>query len=249
MNGTPMTRFPVRRFSGPTAAAALFLLLTTGCVEYTAHVKVEPDDVVRVVEKVRILPEFRDSLRVQPDLAWASLKAITDSRGGTVTKDRSDSLAGAEASYRLDDWPEFGQKGPAFKGIDEVERRTSPAIVQSEVKDQYFYKDTTLEYTINLKEPTGATVDSAMAPMLEHARGQFELEVPGTILETNAPRRQGNTSIWPLSYGESLEAKVIYRRYEWTAMVSTALVAIFLAYLAFQGIRRLAKRRRVPQPA
>jgi hypothetical protein len=205
-------------------------------------VVVEPSGKVRVEEKVNLLPGVSDSLHLDPKLAWTAFEASVQGRQGTFVKDKPDSLQGGTGEYGLDDWAELGQRGQAFKGIDEVERRMRPANVTSEVKDQYFYKDITLGYKIELTEPTGASVDSMQLEMAKNAEGEFVVDVPGTILSTNAPKRTGNTLSWPLKYGETLEVQVSYRQMVWVATVSTVLVGLYLLYLIFAGLRALAAR-------
>jgi hypothetical protein len=86
-------------------------------------------------------------------------------------------------------------------------------------------------------------VDSVALPYAQKATGELEIEVPGTILKTNAPKRQGNTLTYPLAYGEKLDVQVTYREWQWVSMVSVVLVAIFLGYLAFSGIKALTKKK------
>ena len=168
------------------------MLLASGCVTYRAHVQVTPDGKLEVTERAEAMPGTMDSLHVDPRLAWTAFEATVGSRAGSFEKDRPDSLKGATGRYELDSWNELGQRGQAFKGIDEGERRLNPAQAGLEVKDQYFYKDTTLGYRLELTEPANATVDSLALPYAQKATGVFEVEVPGTILKTNAPKRQGN---------------------------------------------------------
>lgn len=247
MNGMSMTR-TLARAGRSLAVLPLVLLvaLASGCVTYRAHLKVLPDGEVEITERATLQPGIAESLKTDPKLAWTAFEATTQSRGGQFQKDPA--LQWAEGRYHLDDWAEFGQRGQAFKGVDEIERRTRPANVQSEVKDQYFYRDTHLGYKAELAEPTGATIDSTIAPLLPAATGELVIEVPGQILTTNATQKSGNTITYPLKYGETVEVDVTYRQYEWVAMVSVVLVGIFLGYLLFQGIKALRARRK-PRPA
>ena len=217
-------------------------LVASGCVKYNAHIEVTPDGKVEVTERVQAMPGTMDSLHVDPRLAWTAFEATVGSRAGQFTKDRPDSLAGATGKYELDSWNELGQRGQAFKGIDEGERRLNPAQAGSEVKDQYFYKDTTLGYRLELSEPENATVDSLALPYAQQATGDLEIHVPGTILKTNAPKRQGNLLSWPLAYGQKVDVQVSYREWQWVSMVSVVLVAIFLGYLAISGIKHLTRK-------
>ena len=219
------------------------MLLASGCVTYRAHVQVDPDGKIEVTERAEAMPGTMDSLHVDPRLAWTAFEATVGSRAGHFEKDRPDSLKGATGRYELDSWNELGQRGQAFKGIDEGERRLNPAQAGSEVKDQYFYKDTTLGYRLEMSEPANATVDSLALPYAQKATGTLEVEVPGTILSTNAPKRQGNLLTYPLAYGETIDVKVTYREWQWVSMVSVVLVAIFLGYLAFSGIKALTKKK------
>ena len=231
------------------AALAGTTLLASGCVNYHVHIQVTPEGKVEMTERAEAQPGVMDSLHVDPRLAWTAFEATVGSRAGKFEKDRPDSLKGATGRYELDGWAELGQRGQAFKSIDEGEKRTKPANVQTEVKDQYFYTDTSLGYKVELSAPETGTVDSLALPYAEKATGQLELEVPGTILETNAPKRQGNMLTWPLQYGETLDVKVKYREWQWVSMVSVLLVAIFLGYLLFAGIRTLARKGKQPKAA
>jgi hypothetical protein len=224
------------------AALSCASLLATGCVNYRIHLQVTPDGKVEVTERAEAEPGIMDTLKVDPRLAWTAFEATVGSRGGKFTKDRPDSMKAAGGTYELDSWNELGQRGQAFKGIDEGERRVNPAQAASAVKDQYFYKDTTLNYKLTLKEPEGATVDSLAMPYAEKATGTLELEVPGTILKDNAPKKSGNLMTWPLAYGQTLDIHVEYREWQWVSIVSVVLVAIFLGYLAFSGIKALSKK-------
>jgi len=217
-------------------------LVASGCVKYRAHIEVTPDGKVEMRERAEAMPGTMDSLHVDPRLAWTAFEATVGSRAGTFKKDRPDSLAGATGKYELDSWNELGQRGQAFKGIDEGERRLNPAQAGSEVKDQYFYKDTSLAYKLELTEPSGVTVDSAAVGFLQAATGTFILDVPGTILKTNAKQRSGNTLTYPLAYGQSVDVDVTYRQWEWVAMVSVVLVFGFLAYLAMVGFKKFAQK-------
>ena len=217
-------------------------LVASGCVKYRAHIEVTPDGKVEMTERAEATPGIMDTLHVDPRLAWTAFEATVGSRAGTFKKDRPDSLAGATGTYELDSWNELGQRGQAFKGIDEGERRLNPAQAGSEVKDQYFYKDTSLGYRLEMAEPENATVDSLALPYAQRATGELELLVPGTILKTNAPKRQGNLLTWPLAYGEKLDVQVSYREWQWVSMVSVVLVAIFLGYLALSGIKHLTRK-------
>jgi hypothetical protein len=217
-------------------------LLASGCVTYRAHIRVTPDGKVDVFERAEALPGVMDSLHVDPRLAWTAFEATVEARGGKFTKDRPDTLKAAQGSYTLDSWNEFGQRGPAFKGIDEIERRMRAPNASSAEKDQYFFKDTELSYKVELTPPEGATVDSLALPWGEKATGVLEVEVPGSILSTNAPKRAGNVLSWPLAYGETLDVKVSYREWQWVSMVSVVLVVIFLGYLAIAGIKEFGQK-------
>jgi hypothetical protein len=247
MNGMSMkpTR-PSFRHLALVAGVGFFLFAATGCVSYRTHVKVEPNGELHIVERVEIQPGVVDSMGLDPKLAWTAFESTTLSRGGTFAKDRPDSLKGATAEYPLDNWTELGQRGQAFKGIDEIERRTRPANVQSELKDQYFWTVTTLKYELEISEPSGAQVDSAWAPWLTQATGTLEVEVPGTIEATNAPTRSGNLLSYPLAYGQTVEVEVTYRQMQWVAVVSVILVAIFLGYLALAGLKAMQARKKPP---
>jgi hypothetical protein len=224
---------------------AVAVLLLSGCVTYRAHVTVEPGSGLEIRERAELLPGVAESLKVVPRLSWSAFQATVIGRGGRFTKDAADSIRAAEGTYPLDDWAEFGTRGQAFKGIDEIERRTRPANAQSEVKDQYFYRDTELSYKLELSEPSGVDIDSTALPFLEQASGVFEVEVPGTILATNSTTRNGNTVSWPLAYGQTVDATVKYRTYEWVAMVSVVLVAIFLIYVIKELFGALRRRKQV----
>ena len=217
-------------------------LLASGCVTYRAHVQVTPDGKLEMTERAEAMPGTMDSLHVDPRLAWTAFEATVGSRAGRFEKDRPDSLKGATGHYELDSWNELGQRGQAFKGIDEGEKRLNPAQAGQEIKDQYFYRDTMLGYRLELTEPSNATVDSLALPYAQKATGELEIEVPGTILKTNAPKRQGNLLTWPLAYGEKLDVQVSYREWQWVSMVSVVLVAIFLGYLALSGIKHLTRK-------
>ena len=225
------------------------VLATTGCVTYRAHVTVAPHGELHVVERAEMLPGVADSMRLDPKLVWTAFEATTQSRGGTFAKDRPDSLKGATSTYPLDEWAELGMRGQAFKGVDEIERRTRPANVQSEVKDQYFFTQTTLNYKLEMTEPSGATVDSAWLAWMPQAKGELVLTVPGQILSTNAPTKSGNTLTWPLAYGQEVEAEVTYQQIQWVAIVSVILVAIFLVYLLISGLRAMGAKKKAKKPA
>lgn len=227
-----------------TLVLAGSLLLASGCVTYRAHVRVTPDGKLEMTERAEAMPGTMDSLRVDPRLAWTAFEATVESRAGHFEKDRPDSLKGATGRYELDSWGELGQRGQAFKGIDEGERRLNPAQAGNEVKDQYFYRDTSLGYRLELTEPEGATVDSIALPYAQKATGVLEIEVPGTILKTNAPKQQGNLLTYPLAYGQKVDVQVTYREWQWVSMVSVVLVAIFLGYLLFSGIKALANKKK-----
>jgi hypothetical protein len=251
MNGMSLqTSRPSIRRLALLSGVASFVLAATGCVGYRAHVRVAPAGEIHVEERAEMLPGVADSMRLDPKLAWTAFEAATLSRGGRFTKDRPDSLKAATGEYPLDTWSELGQRGPAFKGIDEIERRTRPANVQFEVKDQYFFTITTLGYNHEMSEPSGAQVDSVWAPWIQQASGEVTLEVPGEVLTTNAPQRSGNRMTWPIRYGETLEMEVSYKQMQWVAIVSVVLVGIFLLYLAFAGIQALQARgrKRSPEP-
>ena len=102
-------------------------LLASGCVKYKAHIEVTPDGKLEITERAEAMPGTMDSLHVDPRLAWTAFEATVGSRAGHFTKDRPDSLAGATGKYELDSWNELGQRGQAFKGIDEGEKRLNPA--------------------------------------------------------------------------------------------------------------------------
>ena len=48
--------------------------------------------------------------------------------------------------------------------------------------------------------------------------------------------------MWPLAYGDKVDVQVSYREWQWVSMVSVVLVAIFLGYLAFSGIKHLSRK-------
>jgi hypothetical protein len=100
-----------------------------------------------------------------------------------------------------------------------------------------------------LSEPANSAVDSAWAPWVSQATGTLEVEVPGTIEKTNAPTRNGNVLSYPLAYGQTVEVEVSYKQMQWVAVVSVILVAIFLLYLAFAGLRAMQGRKKPPAPA
>jgi len=247
MNRKSELRLTVRR---PFAAlvGGILVLAATGCVSYRAHVTVDPNGKLEVEERAELMPGVADSVHLEPKLAWTAFEATTQARGGTFKKDSPDSLAGATANYPMDEWAELGARGQAFKGFDEVERRTRPANVQSELKDQYFFTETTLNYKLELTEPSGATVDSVMLAMMPLAKGEFLLTVPGQILKSNAPTKSGNTLTWPLAYGTEIEAEVTYRQVQWVAIVSVVLVAIFLLSLLIGGLRAMGKKNKKAAP-
>jgi hypothetical protein len=239
-----LTRRPTRSLHlVPALVVGTVALLLTGCVSYRAHVRVEPDGHLEIRERAELLPGVRDSLHIDPKLSWTAFQAAVVTRGGRFTKDAADSLRAAEGTYPLDDWSEFGQRGQAFKGIDEVERRTRPANAQIEVKDQYFYRDTQLSYKVELSEPSGVDADSVALPFLQAATGTLEIEVPGTVLSSNAKDPKARVLTWDLRYGESVDASVTYRTYEWVAMVSVILVAIFLLYVLKEVLGALRRRK------
>ena len=145
MNGMSMQpTCPSLRRLALLAGVGFFLFAATGCVSYRAHINVAPNGELHVVERAEIMAGVVDSMGLEPKLAWTAFEATTQSRGGSFTKDRPDSLKGATAEYPMDNWAELGQRGQAFKGIDEIERRTRPANVQSEITDQYFWTVTKL---------------------------------------------------------------------------------------------------------
>lgn len=248
MNRKSELRLTVRR---PFAAllGGILILAATGCVSYRAHITVDPNGKLEVEERAELMPGVADSVHLDPKLAWTAFEATTQARGGTFAKDRPDSLTGATSKYPMDEWSELGARGQAFKGFDEIERRTRPANVQSELKDQYFFTETTLNYKLELTEPSGATVDSTMLAMMPMAKGELLLTVPGQILKTNAPTKNGNTLSWPLAYGQEIEAEVTYRQVQWVAIVSVILVGIFLLYLLFEGLRGMAAKKKAAPPA
>jgi hypothetical protein len=249
MNGTSVNR--TRQTFRPLALlgiVGLLLTIASGCVSYRAHITVMPNGELHVDERADILPGVVDSMGLDPKLAWTAFEATTQARGGKFTKDRPDSLTGASATYPLDNWAELGQRGQAFKGIDEIERRTRPANLQSEVQDQYFWTVTTLSYELEMSEPSSAQVDSIWLPWLSQARGELVLEVPGTIVETNATNREGNTLTYPLAYGETVEVMVSFKQMQWVAVVSVILVAIFLIYLLLAGLKGMKARGKKQPP-
>lgn len=249
MNGKFLksSRPSVRRLA-VLCGVAFFVAAATGCVRYNAHVTVGPNGEVHIRERAEMTPGVADSMRLDPKLAWTAFESATFARGGRFSKDRPDSLAGATAEYPLDTWSELGQRGQAFKGIDEIERRTRPSNVQYEVKDQYFFTITTLGYSLELTEPQGAAVDSLWAPWVQQAAGEVTFEVPGQILETNATRRAGNRLTYPLAYGQTLEVEVSYKQMQWVAIDSVVLVGIFLLYLLFAGLKAMRARGRKSAP-
>ena len=244
MNGMSMSRLPARAGLVPVLFAFGFAaLLASGCVTYRAHIEITPDGKVEMTEHAEAMPGIMDSLHVEPHLAWTAFEGTVDGRAGTFEKDQPDTMKGATGKYELDSWAELGQRGQAFKSIDEGERRLHPANAQSEVKDQYFYKDTKLSYKQELLEPEGATVDSTALPYAQQATGTVELVVPGTILNTNAPQRSGNKMTWPIAYGQTIDMQVSYREWEWVSMVSVVLVALFLGSLVIAGLKRLGGKK------
>ena len=48
---------------------------------------------------------------------------------------------------------------------------------------------------------------------------------------------------WDLKYGQSVDASVTYRTYEWVAMVSVVLVAVFLIYVIKELFGALRRRK------
>lgn len=250
MNGmSPQTSRPSFRRLALLSGVACFVLAATGCVHYRAHINVLPNGEIHVQERAEMLPGVADSMRIDPAYAWTAFEAATQARGGRFAKERPDSLKAASADYPLDEWTELGQRGVAFKGIDQVERRTSPANVGYEVEDQYFFTVTTLGYRHDMTEPGGSQVDSVWVPWIEQAQGEVTVEVPGEIVETNAPQRAGNRLTYPFRYGETLDIQVSYKQIQWVAIVSVVLVAIFLLYLAFAGVKAMQARGRKPPAA
>jgi hypothetical protein len=252
MNGMSLksSRPSVRRLA-VLCGVAFFVVAATGCVRYNAHVTVGPNGELHVRERADLMPGVVDSMRLEPKLVWSAFEAATLARGGRFTKDRPDSLKGATAEYPLDAWSELGQRGQAFKGIDEIERRTKPANAAYEVKDQYFFTITKLGYSLEMNEPTGAAVDSIWAPWVAQATGEVTFEVPGQILSTNATKRSGNQITYPLAYGQTLDVEVEYKQMQWVAVVSVVLVGIFLLYLLFAGLKAMGakkKNRQAPAP-
>ena len=249
MNGKSIasSRPSLRRLAA-LCGVAFFVIAATGCVRYNAHIKVAPNGAVHVRERAELMPGVVDSLKLDPKLAWTAFEAAVQSRGGRFAKDRPDSLTGSTGEYELDSWSELGQRGQAFKGIDEIERRTRPANAQLEVKDQYFFTITTLSYELELSEPSGTQIDSVLAPYVQQATGEVTIEVPGEIMKTNAPKRAGNQLTYPLAYGQTVEIEVQYSQMQWVAVVSVVLVAIFLLYLVFAGIKARASRGRKTAP-
>ena len=73
--------------------------------------------------------------------------------------------------------------------------------------------------------------------------------MPGTILEHNAPKKQGNVLTYPLAYGQTVDIKVVYREWQWVSMVSTVLVAIFLGSLSLSAMKNFGKKKKGQQPA
>jgi hypothetical protein len=247
MNGmSPQTSRPSFRRLALLSGVACFVLAATGCVHYKAHVRVSPAGELHVQERAEMLPGVADSMRLEPKLVWTAFEAATLARGGQFSKERPDSLKAATSDYPLDTWSELGQRGPTFKGIDEIERRTRPANVQFEVEDQYFYTVTTLGYNHEMSEPSGSAVDSVWAPWVQQAQGEVTIEVPGEIITTNATQRAGNRLTYPFRYGETLDIEVSYKQMQWVAIVSVVLVGIFLLYLIYAGIRAMAKGKKPP---
>ena len=240
----PSVRRPLAALLG-----GFLVLAATGCVSYRVHVNVLPTGELHIEERAEMLPGVADSMHLEPKLVWTAFEATTQARGGTFAKDRPDSLKGATSTYPLDEWHELGIRGQAFKGLDEIERRTRPANVQSELEDQYFFTRTTLAYNLEMTEPSGATVDSSWLAWMPQAQGEFVLTVPGTILKTNAPTKNGNTLTWPLAYGQEIAAEVSYQQVQWVAIVSVILVAIFLGYLLFSGLRAMGAKKKAAKPA
>ena len=250
MNGkSQQTSRPSFRRLAALVGVAFFVVAATGCVRYNAHVTVGPNGEVHVRERADLMPGVADSMKLDPKLAWTAFEAAVQARGGRFAKDRPDSMKGAGGDYPLDSWSELGQRGQAFKGIDEIERRTRPASVSYEVKDQYFYTITDLGYELELSEPAGAQVDSVWAPWIQQATGEVTFEVPGEIIKTNAPKRAGNLLTYPLAYGQTVEVEVSYKQMQWVAVVSVVLVAIFLLYLVFAGIRARTSKGKAPKAA
>jgi hypothetical protein len=246
MNGKSLNRFPVRPLRALALAVLGFSTLAAGCVTYRAHVRVTPDGGLDVTEQADLMPGAAESLHVERRLAWTAFQAATESRGGKFTRTPADTNVIATTvvgHYPLDDWTEFGQRGQAFKGIDEIEHRTVPPAAAINVTDQYFYRDTKLNYHIELKEPSTATIDSLAVPWVNKATGKFEIEVPGQILSSSKDgTKSGNTVTYDLAYGKTVDVEVIYRQFEWVPVVSVILVAIFLGYLARAGLIALRAR-------
>ena len=243
MNGkSQLTSRPSFRRLALFSGVAFFVVALTGCVHYTAHLTLAPSGELHVRERAEMMPGVVDSMRLDPKLVWTAFESAVQARGGRFTKDRPDSLAGATGEYEMDGWAELGQRGQAFKGIDEIERRTKPANAQFEIEDQYFYTVTKLGYTLELTEPANAQVDSVWAPWVAQANGEVTIEVPGEILKTNAPKRAGNQITYPLAYGQNVDIQVEYKQMQWVAMVSCVLVGIFLLYLLFAGIKAMRAR-------
>ena len=244
MNGKSLSlRHPSSLRSLLLLALSGSMLLASGCVTYRAHIQVTPDGKVEMTEHAEAAPGMLDTLHVDPRLAWTAFGATVGSRAGRFVKDQPDTLKGATGTYELDSWNELGQRGQAFKSIDEGEKRLRPAQAGSQVKDQYFYKDTSLQYKQQLSEPDNATVDSLALPYAKGATGTLEIEVPGTILKSNAPKKEGNKLIYPLAYDSNLDVEITYREWQWVSMVSVVLVAIFLGYLLFSGLRALTRKK------
>jgi hypothetical protein len=253
MNGKFTSRFPARpRRASVLLALGILTLAASGCVTYRAHVRVQPDGGLDVTEQADLLPGVADTLHVERRLAWTAFQATTESRGGKFTRANPDTNVispSVTAHYPLDDWTEFGQRGQAFKGIDEIEHRTLPADARVSVVDQYFFKDTSLSYKVELSEPSGTTVDSVAAPFVKQAKGTLELEVPGQILSHSKDGTQnGNTLSYALAYAQTVDVQVTYREFEWVPVVSVLLVAIFLGYLTRAGLAAL-KARKAAKPA
>src|SRR5262245_9043896 len=243
MNGkSPLTSRPSVRRLALLCGVAFFVPALTGCVHYTAHLRVGPAGQLHARERAEMAPGVADSMHLEPKLVWTAFESAVQARGGRFTKDRPDSLAGATGEYEMDSWSELGQRGQAFKGIDEIERRTKPANAQFEVQDQYFYTITKLGYSLELTEPANAQVDSVWAPWVAQANGEVTVEVPGEILKTNAPKRAGNQITYPLAYGQTVEIEVEYKQMQWVAVVSCVLVGIFLLYLLWAGLQAMRAR-------
>ena len=63
------------------------------------------------------------------------------------------------------------------------------------------------------------------------------------MLTSNAKDPKAKVLTWDLKYGQSVDASVTYRTYEWVAMVSVVLVAVFLIYVIKELFGALRRRK------